>query len=150
MTSRLLAGVAFVCCALGAAFAQNPTVVEPKHYLLQFQNEHVEVVYIHYGPHEKSSIHDHPGGVVVNLSGGHLRLTDENGKVQEIYGKAGDARWFPPLRHRVENIGETAYNGIYIGIKERASAASHEQSVPQEAEVQKIIAEALTESGKTK
>ena len=149
MLSKLLVGLVFACLAGCAAVAQNPTVVEPKHYLLQFQNEHVEVVYIHYGPHEKSGIHDHPGGVVVNLTGGHLRLTDETGKVQEVYGKAGDARWFPPLRHRVENLGDAAYNGIYIGIKDKSSTASREESVPSDAEVQKIVAEALIMSVKS-
>ena len=149
MTAKLLAGVGFVCFALAMATAQNPTVVEPKHYMLQFQNEHVEVVYIHYGAHETSVLHAHPAGVVVNLTGGHLRLIDQNGKVQELYGKAGEARWFPPFKHRVENLGDTAYNGIYIGIKERASA-DLKPGVPQDAEVQKIVAEALLLSAESK
>jgi hypothetical protein len=28
----------------------------------------VDVVSVHYGPHEKSVLHDHPGGVVVSLT----------------------------------------------------------------------------------
>lgn len=106
------------------SLAQDPTKVEPKHYSLAFQNESVEVVNVHYGPHEKSALHDHPGGVVVVLTPGHLRFTDENGKTREVYAKPGESRWFPPLKHRVENLGDTAYNAVYVGIKKQYSAAN--------------------------
>ena len=72
---------------------------------------------MHYGPHEKSAMHEHPGGVVVVVTGGHLKFTDENGKVQEVYAKAGEARWFAPFKHRVENVGDTAYNAVYVGMR---------------------------------
>jgi hypothetical protein len=143
MLSKLFVGMVFACLAGTAAFAQNPTVVEPKHYMLQFQNEHVEVVYIHYGAHEKSGIHDHPNGVVVNLTGGHLRFVDQNGKVQEVYGKAGEARWFPPFKHRVENLGDTAYDGIYIGLKEKSTTVSDNHTAPPDTQMQQIVSEAL-------
>ena len=74
---------------VGTAWGQDPTKVEPKHYKLDFENDKVQVVSVHYGPHEKSSMHDHPGGVVVVVTGGHLKFTDENGKVTEVYAKAG-------------------------------------------------------------
>jgi beta-alanine degradation protein BauB len=76
---------------VGTAWGQDPTKVEPKHYKLDFENDKVQVVSVHYGPHEKSSMHDHPGGVVVVVTGGHLKFTDENGKVTEVYAKAGSA-----------------------------------------------------------
>jgi quercetin dioxygenase-like cupin family protein len=89
---------------------------------LAFENEWVQVVNIHYGPHEKSGIHDHPGGVVVVLTEGHLKFTDQHGKVQEVYANPGESRWFPPFKHRVENLGDTAYNAVYIGIKSKAAS----------------------------
>jgi quercetin dioxygenase-like cupin family protein len=104
-------------------FAQDPTKVEPTHYKLAFENEYVQVVNVHYGPHEKSSLHAHPGGVVVVLTAGHLRFTDEHGKTQEVFAKPGDPRWFPPFKHRVENLGGTSYNAVYIGIKDKRLAA---------------------------
>ena len=79
---------------------------------------------MHYGPHEKSGLHDHPGGVVVVITGGHLRFTDQNGKTQEVFAKPGEARWFPPFKHRVENLGDTAYDAVYVGIKGRLATAS--------------------------
>ena len=105
------------------AFSQDPTKAEPAHYKLAFENEYVQVVNVHYGPHEKSSLHAHPGGVVVILTAGHLRFTDESGKTQEVSAKAGEARWFPPFKHKVENLGDTAYSAVYIGIKSKKLAA---------------------------
>jgi len=125
-----LSGPVFFCLAVQAALAQDPTKVEPKHYKLAFENEWVEVVDVHYGPHEKSVTHDHPGGVVVILTGGHLRFTDQNGKAQELWAKAGESRWFPPFKHRVENLGDTAYNAVYIGIRTKRAAAKSAKAVP--------------------
>src|SRR5271166_6119296 len=111
-------------CFCIPAVAQDPIKVEPTHYKLAFENEHVQVVNVHYGPHEKSGLHSHMGGVVVVLTSGHLRFTDENGKTQEVYAKPGDPRWFPPFKHKVENLGDTPYNAVYIGIKRLASTAN--------------------------
>src|SRR5258706_2247948 len=103
--------------ALNIAWAQDAFKVEPTHYKLDFENETVQVVNVHYGPHEKSSLHSHPGGVVVTLTPGHLKFTDEHGKVRETHSMAGEARWFPPFKHSVENLGDSPYNAVYIGIK---------------------------------
>jgi hypothetical protein len=90
---------------------------------LAFENEKVQVVYIQYGPHEKSRMHSHPQGVVVNITAAHLLFTDEDGKTHEVYAKPGEARWFPPFRHTVENLGDTSYSGVYIGVKGGPSAS---------------------------
>jgi len=122
MFSKLFWAVVFVCLILQAAVAQDPTKVEPTHYQLRFENELVQVVNVHYGPHEKSGMHDHPGGVVVVITAGHLRFTDQNGKVTEVYAKPGESRWFPAFKHRVENLGDTSYNAVYIGIRAKSAA----------------------------
>lgn len=135
--------VLFFCAV---ALAQDPTKVEPTHYKLAFENEYVQVVDVHYGPHEKSSLHAHPGGVVVILTAGHLRFTDENGKTQEVFAKAGESRWFPPFKHRVENLGGTTYNAVYIGIKnKRLNDEVSLKTGPSEMDerTKKLVAEAL-------
>jgi beta-alanine degradation protein BauB len=123
MLSKSFWVVGFVSLGLGATLAQDPTKVEPTHYKLAFENEWVQVVDVHYGPHEKSRMHEHPGGVVVVLTEGHLKFTDQHGKTQEVYAKPGESRWFPPFRHRVQNLGDTAYNAVYVGIKTKAAIA---------------------------
>ena len=122
MLCRLFCAVVILCLAVNSAAAQDPTKVEAKHYKLHFENDRVQVVDVHYGPHEKSEMHDHPGGVVVVLTAGHLKFTDQNGKVTEVHAKPGEARWFPALKHKVENLGDEPYNAVYIGIKGKATA----------------------------
>ena len=144
MVSKLLCAVLCACLVITTALAQDPTKVEPKHYQLAFENEYVQVVNVHYGPHEKSGLHDHPGGVVVVLTSGHLKFTDENGKTHEVFAKPGESRWFPPFKHRVENLGDTDYNARYIGLKSKAREARVTPNTPQapmDAESKKLVQE---------
>jgi beta-alanine degradation protein BauB len=136
-----------VCLLAAVAHAQDPTKVEPRHYKLAFENDHVQVVSVHYGPHEKSAMHEHPGGVVVVITAGHLKFTDEHGKTTEVFAKPGEARWFAPFRHRVENVGDTPYNAVYVGIKGRSKEGAMTGSVVLDPETQKIIAQYLTAPG---
>lgn len=150
MRSKLLWAGAVVC--LGSAFAlgQDPVKVEPKHYARKFENDRVDVVSVHYGPHEKSALHDHPGGVVVSLTEAHLRFTDENGKVREVFSKPGEARWYPPFKHKVENLGDTPYDAVYIGVKGKlatASKGSSDPTIASEEDVKKMVAEYLLAAG---
>jgi quercetin dioxygenase-like cupin family protein len=147
MVGKLFWNVTFVCLVVGTALAQDPTKVEPTHYRRGFENEHVDVVYVHYGPHEKSVMHDHPGGVVVNLTGGHLRFIDQNGTTTEVNAKPGEARWFAPFKHRVENLGDTPYNAVYIGVKQGSSRASLKGSETDRQAAQ-LIAQAFMASAK--
>ena len=150
MQSRLLGMGVLVCLATVLAVGQDPSKVEPKHYKLNFENEHVQVVSVHYGPHEKSVLHDHPGGVVVALTEAHLRFTDENGKTREVYSKRGEAHWYPPFKHRVENLGDTPYDAVYVGIKSgmSVSTASPDPAPRLDEETRKLVAEYLLASGK--
>lgn len=153
MRSTLFWAGIFVCLAIGCSLAQDPTKVEPKHYKLDFENDRVQVVSVHYGPHEKSALHDHPGGVVVSLTEAHLRFTDENGKVREVFSKAGEARWYAPIKHRVENLGDTTYEGVYIGVKGKLATATdgstdRGNTTATEQETKKIVAEYLLVSSK--
>src|ERR1700751_1251398 len=143
MVCRCIGAVIVLCLAMQAGWAQDPTKVEPKHYKLDFENDRVQVVSVHYGPHEKSSMHEHPGGVVVVITGGHLKFTDEKGKVTEVYAKPGEARWFNPFKHTVENVGDTAYNAVYVGIKNKSNVISQNGDLLSAEELQRILADAL-------
>jgi hypothetical protein len=67
-------------------------------------------------------------------------FTDENGKSREVFSKPGEARWFPPFKHKVENLGDTTYSAVYVGIKGMTNASAA-QLTP--AEQQQQIAQAL-------
>jgi quercetin dioxygenase-like cupin family protein len=150
MFCRLFWTALSVLFAVHVALAQDPTKVEPRHYRLDFENERVQVVSVHYGPHEKSALHDHPGGVVVVITGGHLRFTDQNGKTQDVFAKAGEARWFPPFKHKVENLGDTPYDAVYVGIKGKLATASAPKGEPTAVDEQtaKLLAAYIVGSGK--
>jgi quercetin dioxygenase-like cupin family protein len=87
---------------------------------LAFRNEYVRVVNVDYGPHEKSALHNHPGGVVGVLTAGHLKFTDEKGETQEVYAQPGECRWFPACKPSVENLRDTDHNPRYVGTKSKA------------------------------
>jgi quercetin dioxygenase-like cupin family protein len=116
MSKRLLALMLLVG---SATMAQDATKVETSHYRVAFENEHVRVVDMHYGPHQKSAMHQHPAGVAVYITEGHFRFTDENGKVIVADAQSGDARWFPAFKHRVENMSDKSFDGVYIEIKNK-------------------------------
>ena len=149
MRSKLLWAGALVCLATAFAVGQDPTKVEPKHYKVDFENEQVRVVSVTYGPHEKSALHDHPGGVSVSITEAHLRFTDENGRIREVFSKAGEARWYPPFKHRVENLGDTTYHGVYIELKKMntGSNRSTDPATAMDEETQRIVA-ALVAAGR--
>ena len=144
MRLKLCSPIFLVALVAGIAAAQDPVKVEPTHYKLAFENEFVQVVDVHCGPHEKSGLHAHPGGVVVILTEGHLRFTDEQGKTHEVFAKPGESRWYPPFKHRVENLGDTSYNAVYIAVKHGQGRASL-QGGPAEFDEQtrKFVAEAI-------
>ena len=149
MGSKVLWAGALVCLATSFVVGQDPTKVEPKHYKVDFENEQVRVVSVTYGPHEKSALHDHPGGVSVSITEAHLRFTDENGRVREVFSKAGEARWYPPFKHRVENLGDTTYHGVYIELKKMntGSNRSTDPTTAMDEETKKIVA-ALVAAGR--
>jgi quercetin dioxygenase-like cupin family protein len=143
---KTLPAAVFACLALATAHAQDPLKTEAKHYSLAFENETVQVLNVHYGPHEKSGMHDHPGGVVVILTGGHLRFTDQTGKSHDVFAKAGESRWFPRLKHSVENLGDTPVNSIYIGMRTKANVANstgEPGDLVSDAETKALVAQAL-------
>ena len=151
MLSKLFWAVVFTSVVFSPVLAQDPTKVESKHYKLAFENEWVQVVDVHYGPHEKSGPHDHPGGVVVVLTPGHLRFTDENGKTKEVFAKPGESRWYPAFKHKVENLGDTTYDAVYIGIKTKTLATKAGPDTPQpalNAQTAKILADYIQASVK--
>ena len=144
MFCRPLWMVSFALLALSLCQAQEAIKAEPTHYKLAFENEYVQVVNVHYGPHEKSGMHAHMGGVVVNITGGHMRMTDEHGKTREVRSLPGEARWFPPFRHSVENLEDASSNSVYVGIKHYHADSAHKEGAPvTDSKTRALVAQAL-------
>jgi|SRR5579862_135535 len=114
---RLLFLAAALCLTSVAAFAQDPVKVDSKHYTVVFENEHVRVLKIHYGPHEKSVMHVHPDAVVTFLTDSHMKFTTPDGKSEVRDGKAGDAVWTPAGPHLPENLSDKPFDAILVELK---------------------------------
>jgi hypothetical protein len=68
-----------------------------------------------------------------------------------VLANAGEARWFPPFKHSVENLGDTAYNAVYIGIKDKrlaTTASSKGDSSEVNEQTKRLVAAALLGAAK--
>lgn len=111
----VLTGLSF---AVPAAYAQDPVKVDPKHYQVEFENEHVRVLRITYAPGEKSVMHEHPGAVAVFFTDGETRMTLPSGETEPSPPmKKNTAVWTPAATHLPENVGETPIELILVEVK---------------------------------
>ena len=88
-----------------SASSLDPTMVDPGHYKVEFENDHVRVLRIHYGPHEKGEMHEHILNRVV------VYLNDQPG------GKADDARMAGAAKHVEENTSGQPADRIAVELK---------------------------------
>ena len=111
----LLGGI--LCAAVSAASAQDAVKVDPAHHKVEFENAHVRVLRVRYGPHERSEMHSHPSSVVVFLTDLHLKFTYSNGKAEEEEAKAGGTGWAKAVTHTVENLSDRGAELIEVELK---------------------------------
>ena len=83
----------------------DPAAVDKKHYKVEFENEHVRVLRIHYDPHEKGETHEHILNRVV------VYLNDQTG------AKADDVRMAGASTHAEENASDKAADRIAVELK---------------------------------
>jgi len=101
------------------AMAQDAVKVDPKHYKVEQENNRVRVLRIHYGPHEKSVMHEHPASVAVFRTDGDSKFTMPDGKTRESHIKAGQVVWEDAGKHLPENTGDKAFDLILVELKGR-------------------------------
>ena len=116
---RLVLGAVAILLAATAlpARAQDPVKVDPNHYKVEFENDHVRVLRITYGPHEKSVMHEHPAGVAIFLTDGQSRFTFPGGKTEDVPIKAGTTMSTPAGKHLPENTGDNPFELILVEMK---------------------------------
>lgn len=83
----------------------DPAVVDAQHYKIEFENEYVRVLRIHYGPHEKGGLHEHILNRVV------VYLNDQPN------GKADDVRISGAATHMEENTSDQPADRIAVELK---------------------------------
>lgn len=123
--NRLFMFIAAVCFSTLAVFAQDPLKTLAKNYKMEFENEWVKVVRVHYGAKEKIPEHDHTetgaAYVYLNDSGPvifkHIGLS--YGAVTRAAVKAGSFRLYKAVKetHEVENPNDTPSDFLRIEFK---------------------------------
>jgi hypothetical protein len=83
----------------------DPAVVDKKHYKVEFENEHVRVLRIHFDPHDKGEMHEHLLNRVV------VYLNDQTA------AKADEVRMAGAATHAEENASDQAADRIAVELK---------------------------------
>jgi quercetin dioxygenase-like cupin family protein len=115
--------LAFQFLTSAPAMAQDPVKVDPQHYKVEFENSQVRVLRIHYGPHEKSVMHWHPGAVAVFLTDGSGKFTFPDGHTQPVDFKAGTMQWTAAGKHLPENVGDKPFEVLLVELKAKHTKA---------------------------
>jgi quercetin dioxygenase-like cupin family protein len=101
-----------------AVFAQDAVKIQPEGNKVLLENDHVRVIEVTSAPGATLKMHSHPGHVVYFLEGAKTKQTDAAGKVIEVAGKTGEARWVDATSHTVQNTGTTPLRAIVIEVKD--------------------------------
>jgi len=114
----ILTGViAFGVASYAQTAKADPVKVDPKHYKVEFENDKVRVLRIHYPAGEKSVMHAHPDSVAVYLTDGKARMTTPDGKSQDTPVKAGASAWAPAGSHLPQNVGDKPFDVLVVELK---------------------------------
>jgi hypothetical protein len=102
--------------------AQSAFTAAPEHYTLEFENEYVRVVRVHYGPHETSSLHEHPANPTVYVyttDGGEMLFVHEKTTITRKPVAAGAIRFSGGAieKHTVTNLTGQASEYFRLELK---------------------------------
>lgn len=95
----------------------DPVKVDPKHYTVEIENEHMRVLRVNYGTHEKSVMHWHPDCVALFLSDIQCRFTLPDGTTEDHQFRPGEVFWNASGAHLPENTGDKSFDIILFELK---------------------------------
>lgn len=107
----------------------DPTVTDPAHYTVVFENERVRVLRYRDRPGDRTHAHRHPDSVMVTFSAFRRRVTAGDRSVEVELG-AGEARWVGAQEHVGENIGDSETHSVFIELKEARPASAPTVDAP--------------------
>jgi hypothetical protein len=95
-------------------FDTRPTALDPAHYLLILENDHVKVIRVRLGPHEKSMVMELPAHVMTCITDQHVRVIHPRGKPAERSQKAGYTGWLDRDEYGLENLADQPAEWILV------------------------------------
>jgi mannose-6-phosphate isomerase-like protein (cupin superfamily) len=101
----------------------DPTVTNPDHYRVLWENDDVRVLEYSDLPGEETTPHHHPNTVMVTLTDFQRQLAS-NGASRDVALAAGSAVWLPAQTHSGRNTGNTPTHTILIELKNSVQESS--------------------------
>ena len=105
----------------------DPTVTNPDHYKVVFENDRVRVLEYRDVPGDRTTLHSHPDSVMITLSNFDRKLVLGD-QEREVSLTAGRAVWVPAQAHLGENIGTTDTHSIFVELKESGTASGDQSA----------------------
>jgi len=98
--------------------ALDPLKVAPKLYKVEMENDQVRIVRSKIGPRGTVPLHEHGlNRVVVYLTDQNFKITNAEGKVDQVKHQAGDVSWGTPVKHQEENLSDQPFEILIVEIK---------------------------------
>lgn len=94
----------------------DPTVTNPDHYKVIFENDKVRVLEYTDKPGDKTTPHSHPDSVMITLSSFSRKLHFDD-KELDVQKQPNEASWLPAQTHVGENTGSTDTHAIFVELK---------------------------------
>ena len=113
-TATLILGL---CATCAVVFAQDPVSVSPKHYQVEFENEHLRVLRSSGSGRAHTPMHSHPENVVVYLTDADVRVVGPDGVAKDSHRQRGDAIWNGGQKHERINLSDKPYELIQVELK---------------------------------
>ena len=93
--------------------------IDPQHYRLDFENEHVRVIRLTLKAEESVPMHDDVDAVAVCVQECHLRFTEPGGKhIQDVHMEAGESRFLYGDTHSAHNLNTHPMEMLFIELKD--------------------------------
>ena len=109
------------------AFARrDPLRIDPKHYHLDSENEHVRVIRLTLKADEGVPMHDDVDALAVCIQECHLRFTEPGGRIQDVHMETGEARWLYGDTHAARNLNTHPMEMLFVEVKPAAKEPQRE------------------------
>jgi hypothetical protein len=96
---------------------RDPLRIDPTHYTLDFENEHVRVIRLALKADERVPMHDDVDATAVCIQDCHLRFTEPGGHIQDIHMATGETRWLWGDAHSAKNLNTQPMEMVFIEVK---------------------------------
>ena len=94
---------------------QNPWIVDPKHYKIEFENNEVRVTRVTIGPKEGTPLHEHSlDRIVVYLTQMDFRVVPEGMTPEHAVQNADAVAWGTPVRHTEYNLSDKGFEAVVV------------------------------------